>query len=139
MAGDRRLSVLFGVVAEMQVPVDRARREGEDPTPTLPADGEGEVRRRLAMETTVVMAVLIGAALRLERGFDRRELCAESQQHVFQHVVAPYSEPVDDEVPIGVAVGSSETAATCDGCSAPPAGAKKQMAKRKDTESIASG
>ena len=50
------------------------------------------------------MPVLIRPAFRLERRLDRRQVRAESHQHLLQHVIAPHPQLVADDLQFGVAI-----------------------------------
>ena len=53
---------------------------------------------------TVAAVLIVGAMLRIERCFERREPRAEPAQHVLDHVVAPDTQPVADDLDVDVAI-----------------------------------
>src|SRR5436305_14753344 len=56
------------------------------------------------MLVSVSVSVCVGARLRLERRLNRRELRAETAQHLFQHAVAADAQPLADELELSVTI-----------------------------------
>jgi hypothetical protein len=56
------------------------------------------------MMAVCVALVIVGAMLRIERRFKRRQPRAEPAQHVFDHMIAPDAQPVADDLNVNVPI-----------------------------------
>lgn len=60
----------------------------------------------MAIMVVTVPVQIVRSTLRVKRCFERREPCAESAQHVLDHVIAPDAQAVADDLDVDVTIAN---------------------------------
>jgi len=58
----------------------------------------------VTMMIVTVARLIVGAMLRIERRFERREPCAEPAQHILDHMITTDAQPIPDDLYVDVTI-----------------------------------